>query len=190
MLVPRLISAAALLSISLLSRFCFADNFVYSVATHFSDFQVDGTITTATNVGVLTFGDIADFNLLLTSVAGSETLTLSNALNSGLYGYALTATPAGLFFDYGEPSSGLFFNNPATGSHLCFQTSGCDSGADAHQSISVAGTTYSAAQSGVVQIAAMQADAPLAVTPEPSSFLLLGTGALAVFGVWHRRLYA
>lgn len=154
-----------------------AETFTYAVAQHTSSFQVDGTITTGTNIGVLTFADISDFNLMLSAAGQSAVLTPLTTDNNGLYGDGLSATPDGLFFDFDTPDTIFFFGNTIAGNFLCFQTSGCDSTTGPNVSAQInGGSSLVEPQSGVVQIATY---VPPMITPEPSSLLLLGTGLLS-----------
>ncbi len=185
MLFHRLIRAAVLLASSFLVTSAHADTYFYNFSTQLTSFQVNGMLITDTNEGILSFDNVLDFNLLVTAGNLTDTLTYANSDNAGIYGYALFATEDGLYFDYDVAQSGLFIQNSSTGTYLCLQTYGCDAGFNSHESVSIAGNTLTEAQSGLVQIATIQA-----ATPEPSSLLLLGTGAVTVVGVVRRRYVA
>ncbi|MGI4758025.1 MAG: PEP-CTERM sorting domain-containing protein [Janthinobacterium lividum] len=181
-------TAFVLFTLSLFTSTAYADSFVYSVSNHFSSFQVDGTITTDTNAGILSISNILDFNLLLSAAGQTETLTFQNVSNSGIFGDALTATDTGLFFDYSTAmDSGFFLQNSDTNTYLCYQTAGCDAGADPHESTNLGGTPLMEAQTGNVQIGTMQSTA---ITPEPSTFALLATGMMGIITIARSRRVA
>jgi hypothetical protein len=77
---------------------------------------ITGFITTNGDIGVLSTGDVIDWNLTLSDGAVSLTIQPGTVAVSGL---SLTATSSGLFFDF-SGVSGAFFGFP-TDPYLCFE---------------------------------------------------------------------
>ena len=168
-----------------------ASPITYNVNNAFSTFSVTGTITTDGNLGTLSSADITGYTLTVSNTTHTDTLTAANSSES-ISGSGVTATASGLFYDYvpGESSSTFdylgFFGNDFT--DLCFQSSGCFTfDGTAYESIffPFGGGNPKEFQSGNVEIASTGS---MAATPEPESFVLLGTGLLGIAGIARRRL--
>lgn len=166
-----------------------ADSFTYTLNDNFASFSVTGTITTDSNSGSLATGDITAYNIFLNDGSNSLNLTQSNSQDV-VAGNALTATASGLFFNFGSYFGSLFaIQSPFLGAgtnYLCYQgqAGGCDNYRGAHESIDIGWDGPQTQQlCGNQQIASATA-----VTPEPESLVLFGTGILGLAGVARRKL--
>ena len=182
--------ALLLASILALPGFAAAAPITYNVQNTFSSFSVTGTITTDGTLGTLASSDITSYSLTVSNGTRTDTLTALNSSES-VAGSGLTATPSGLFYNYvsGESRSTYdylgFFGNDFT--DLCYQSSGCFTfNGSAYESVffPFGGGNPIQIQSGDVEIASTGSSA---VTPEPESLVLIGTGLLGVGGAARRR---
>ena len=81
----------------------------YDVAEIGADFALSGSIVTDGNFGVLSSGDILDWNLQASSFTHAETVTLTGPLSGNnsffpIIGGALTADAFGLYFNFNDTS--------------------------------------------------------------------------------------
>ncbi|MDQ2833150.1 MAG: PEP-CTERM sorting domain-containing protein [Acidobacteriota bacterium] len=182
--------ALLLASLLALPGIASASPLTYTVNNAFPTFSVSGTITTDGNLGALSSSDITAYSLTLSNATHTDTLTAANSSES-ISGSGVTATASGLFYNYvsGESHSTYdylgFFGNDFT--DLCFQSSGCFTfDGTAYESIffPFGGGNPVQLQSGNVEIGSIGSTA---ATPEPESFVLLGTGLLGLMGIARRR---
>lgn len=185
----RLRNLIAISILALAPVLAHADNFTYNLNDRFANFSVTGTITTDMNLGTLAPSDIAAYDIFLND--GSKTLNLRQSNSQTLlWGSGVTVTASGLFFNYSSNSgSFLLFQTPTVGSgtnYLCYQGQGggCDDFNSAHESIDLG----SDGQSGHQMRGTQEIASAAAVTPEPESLVLFGTGILALAGVARRKL--
>jgi hypothetical protein len=160
---------------------------VYDLDLQSGSTRASGTITTDSTLGALATSDILNWHIVLDT--GAETFTLNGPSNSEvmIVGDDLTATAAGLFFDF-SGTGHFILQNPAIGSaknYLCFN----DSGGNCSLNPSLVAVHTQTAEgtfsigSGVQQIATVD----LTPTPLPPSLLLFlsALGGLGVVG-WRR----
>ena len=163
---PGLIAGFAAL---ILTAPCQAVPITYNIDLTIGAGTATGFVQTDGNIGTLSTGDIASYDLVLTD--GASVFEFQTSAGLQITGSALTATVTGLFFDFGG-SNGAHF---VFGSYLGFE--------DAIGSLSAHPSTISLniffdpnspiwdSRSGIVQIAAV---------PEPSTWVMviLGFGGI------------
>jgi hypothetical protein len=159
---------------------CNAGSTTYDVNLMIGQGSVVGTITTDGNTGVLDAGDITAWNLQLNGVGA--TLNLTN-LNSHAYsdgnGGDLTATTSGLYFNFSGTDEGDFGFQVVrySGSDYFFVSApsayGLVGGAE-----TVVPQYYYDPSTQVERVSGDQIIA--SAVPEPSSFALLGLGAIGL----------
>ena len=171
-----------------------ASNITYNVNRTIGAGSVTGTITTDGATGTLSQADIVDWNLVLfTPVQGSFTLDgpLSGN-NSVVYeqGADLTATTTQLLFDFSGGDGGLFAFQQGlfSGNHYyCDGTPGNFACAQGESVVPI-----SVFQSGWINVPQsgnqVIGTAGGSSTPEPGTLALLGSGALAAFGAFRRKM--
>lgn len=168
------LSVIAVLSASFAAHADSYEIFDVSATAGYQDYTVTGTVTFDTTTS--TFTD-SDLSTSFGSVTGAP--TYSGGYPSGnptslYYGFG-DVLPGGEPYVYlGIPGSSL---SGYSGGNLCSLTQACSDGpSDLNSTI---GGIYRF-NSGTLT--------PASATPEPSSFLLLGSGLLGVAGVMRRRL--
>jgi hypothetical protein len=186
LLAVTLIAAAPLLAN--------ASSYTYNVNYNFGSFTVVGTITTDINSGVLFTTDILDWNLLLND--GTNMLDLLGPLSGNnsqtiIFGTGgPVANPNNITFDFSQLLDTWEFESPSVGGttdYLCYAANGGFCPDFPFQGISIQIGTDSVLQhgeSGVVVIATASG-----TTPEPSSFMLLGSGIVGLASVARRKLF-
>jgi hypothetical protein len=189
-----LVAAATLVSLPLLAH---ADSFTYYVAQNFDAFSVSGTITTDIDSGVVRTADITRYDLVVSDGLNTLDLTTKDSHEAVFDSLRtlVTATPAGLFFDFGNSHRDTFlFQSPDIGAginYLCFQglQGGCDDNAGPHESTRIGGDGQRVQVfSGKVEFASTSP--PPVTTPEPEDFILVGTGLFGLVGVARLKLHA
>lgn len=174
-----------------------AGDITYTVDQTVGTGNLTGLMTTDGTIGTLSSSDIVDWNLTLNDGHGDMfDLTTANSqagCNSCVQG-DLTASSSDLMFNFSGPTEEFFFSStpaliPVNGvNELCYDSgTNCaiPAGIDLYDvagALPCASYGCSVAETGTQIIASDGTP-----TPEPSSFLLLGAGMLALVGAGRRR---
>lgn len=158
---------------------------VFNLAGTTSSGTLSGTVTLNATTGKFTAASISYF---YTATLGSGTYTFSGSPLSSTSGtgyssndFAGTGPATGFDIDLSLPTVNLM---GYSGGALCSTTRPCGTQVSAFE-VTLTGTDLSQVIGGTLTLAS-QTGAP-AVTPEPSSLLLLGTGVLGVASVMRKR---
>jgi hypothetical protein len=152
--------------------------------------SVTGTITTDGTFGVLSSGNITDWNLVINN--GSATFDLLGPLsgnNSAIYlvGSDLTATSANLLFNFSDstPGAGLLLQNPYIGSDENWFA--VEAALDGVGGVASSENLVVGVGTGSQQSFVQTGVEPIASVPEPTTLALVGLSGLATFMGIRRR---